>query len=230
MSNRYKSIKAWAEDDRPREKFLLKGRQALSNAELLAILIGSGSQDESAVGLAQRMLATAGNDLNKLARCALEELCQFKGIGLAKGITLMAALELGRRKSASEVSKRSVINCSRDAFEIMLPELSDLNHEECWFLLLNQRNQILSKEQLSKGGLSQTTVDVRLILKKALAQSANGLILCHNHPSGSLKPSRQDRDITRKVREAAKLMDIGLLDHLILCQGEYFSFADNGML
>lgn len=230
LREKYKPIKEWAEDDRPREKFFLKGKKALSTAELLAILLGSGSPYESAVKLGRRMLDTVENDLNKLARYSLEDLCQFKGIGQAKAITILAALELGRRKKASEINKKSIVISSRDVFEMMAPELSDLDHEEFWFLLLNRSNRVLSKEQLSKGGLSQTTVDVRIILKKALAHAASGIILCHNHPSDSLKPSQSDQAITQKIKEAAQLLDIALLDHVIFSQKNYFSFSDNGTL
>ena len=192
--------------------------------------MGSGSRGESALRLAQRVLAEAGDSLDKLAHYTLEDLCQFKGIGLAKAITLLAALELGRRKRATGARKETVITSSRQVFELMTPALSDLSHEEFWFLLLSQRNGVLSREQLSRGGLSQTTVDVRLLLRKALARAASGIILCHNHPSGSLKPSPLDVNLTQKVKEAAKLMDIAVLDHVIFCQKTYFSFADNGML
>lgn len=192
--------------------------------------MGSGSRGESALRLAQRVLAEAGDSLDKLAHYTLEGLCQFKGIGLAKAITLLAALELGRRKRATGARKETVITSSRQVFELMTPALSDLSHEEFWFLLLSQRNGVLSREQLSRGGLSQTTVDVRLLLRKVLARAASGIILCYNHPSGSLEPSPLDVNLTQKVKEAAKLMDIAVLDHVIFCQKTYFSFADNGML
>jgi DNA repair protein RadC len=223
-------IKSWSLDDRPREKLIEKGNKSLSDAELIAILLGSGSKNESAVDLAKRLLQFANNNLNQLARLSLHELQNFKGIGEAKSVSIAAALELGRRRrleSALEVKK---ISSSKNVNELMQPLLGDLNHEEFWVVFLNNSNKVLTKTQLSKGGFTGTLVDIRLLFKKALEVSATGLILCHNHPSGKLKPSQSDINLTQKIIEAGKVMDIKVLDHLIITEKLYFSFADEGLI
>lgn len=223
-------ITSWSLDDRPREKLLEKGNATLSDAELIAILIGSGSREESAVALAKRILQASENNLNRLAKLSILELQKFKGIGEAKAVSIVAALEIGRRRRLETALAKPKITTSKDAFEIMQPLLADLNHEEFWVIFLNNSNVILSKQQMSKGGFTGTLVDVRLILKKALEVSATGLILCHNHPSGKHNPSQSDRNLTHKIKEAGKLMDIQVLDHVIVTEKLYFSFADEGEL
>lgn len=223
-------ITSWSLDDRPREKLLEKGNATLSDAELIAILIGSGSREESAVALAKRILQASENNLNRLAKLSILELQKFKGIGEAKAVSIVAALEIGRRRRLETALEKPKITTSKDAFEIMQPLLADLNHEEFWVIFLNNSNVILSKQQMSKGGFTGTLVDVRLILKKALEVSATGLILCHNHPSGKHNPSQSDRNLTHKIKEAGKLMDIQVLDHVIVTEKLYFSFADEGEL
>ena len=225
------SIKQWAEEDRPREKLLLKGVSALSDSELLAILIGSGNDEESAVELGKRILMKAGNDLNKLGRMGVSDLVgQFKGIGPAKAITLIAALELGRRRKSTEAADRKKITSSRDGYEHFFPILADLNHEETWALLTDRSNKVLTTLQVSRGGISGTVVDIRLILREALNYYASGIILAHNHPSGNCSPSPQDTQITKKLKEAAQWMDMTLLDHIIVCGESYFSYADEGII
>ncbi len=223
-------ITHWADDDKPREKLLSKGRVALSDAELIAILIGSGNKEESAVELSKRILAQADNNLNELGKISVQQLMQFKGIGQAKAVTIAAALEMGRRRRDQEILKITKVNSSRSAYELLAPLIGDLQHEEFWIVYLNNSNKVLHKEQLSKGGITGTLVDVRLVLKQALEYGAVGLILSHNHPSGTLKPSNSDRQITEKLKAASKALDIKVLDHLILTQRAYFSFADEGIL
>jgi DNA repair protein RadC len=224
------SIKDWAVEDRPREKMLVKGIRALSNAELVAILIGSGNVDESAVELSRRMLNSVNNNLNELGRKTVEDLKKFKGIGEAKAINIMAALELGRRRKESDPEEKPQITQSRDAFDIFQPLLGDLPHEEFWILLLNRSHRVIDKFMVSRGGLTGTVIDVRIILKTALEKLASAMILCHNHPSGSLVPSEADEQITRKIRDAGKMLDIPALDHLIIANDRYFSFADEGKI
>ncbi len=224
------SIKNWSLDDRPREKLLQKGKEALTDAELIAILIGSGSRNESAVSLSQRILASADHELNKLGRLSIAQLMEFKGVGEAKAITIVAAMELGRRRRASEVEEPSKITGSHTVYEVLRPILGELPHEEFWILYLNNSNVVLHKHQLSKGGMTGTLVDVRLVLKKALETGAVSIILAHNHPSGTLKPSQADKDITDKLKKAAAALDIKVLDHLIVTENRYFSFADEGLL
>lgn len=224
------SIKNWNEDDRPREKLLLKGRIALSDAELIAILIGSGSRNESAVSLSQRILASANNNLNELGRLTIPELMEFKGIGEAKAITITAAMELGRRRRAEEALERKKITSSGSVFEFMQPIIGELPHEEFWILYLNNSNKIIKSVQLSKGGITGTVVDVRLAFKEALQLGAVGIILVHNHPSGTLKPSQADIQLTKKLKTAGESLDIKVLDHLIITEKAYFSFADENML
>ncbi|KRB57218.1 DNA repair protein RadC [Flavobacterium sp. Root186] len=221
-------IKNWSEDDKPREKLMLKGKDALSDAELMAILIGSGSRNESAVALSKRILAGAGN-LNSLGKMSISQLMQFKGIGEAKAITIIAALELGRRRRAEDTVELSKIISSKNAFEIMQPIIGELSHEEFWVLFLNNSNKVISKSQLSKGGIAGTIVDIRLVFKLALENGATGLILCHNHPSGNLKPSDADKQITKKIKTAGEILDVKILDHLIITETKYYSFVDEGI-
>ncbi|CAM1352533.1 RadC family protein [Tenacibaculum insulae] len=224
------SIKSWALDDRPREKLMLKGKSALSDAELVAILIGSGSREESAVSLSKKILISVNNDLNALAKLSIEELMRFKGIGEAKAISIITALELGKRKQFEEGDTIIKIKSSLDAATIFTPFLEDLEHEEFWVLYLNNSNKVLANHQLSKGGFTATLVDIRLLYKKALKLSAVGIIVAHNHPSGKLAPSKSDIQLTNKIKEAGITLDIKLLDHLIITEKTYFSFADEGIL
>ncbi|RXR17847.1 JAB domain-containing protein [Flavobacterium amnicola] len=226
----YTPIHQWAEDDRPREKFLLKGKSTLSDSELLAILIGSGSRNESAVQLCQRILASANNNLNTLGKLSAQQLMQFKGIGEAKAITIAAALELGRRRRGEEVPELARITSSKSVFEIMQPILGELPHEEFWVLYLNNSNKVMYKSQISKGGITGTVVDTRLVFKTALEHHATSVVLTHNHPSGKLLASDADKQITRKLQEAGKHLDILVLDHIIVTEINYFSFADEGIL
>lgn len=228
MEQSYFPITDWAEDDRPREKLMLKGKSALSDAELIAILIGSGSRNESAVDLSKRILVSAGG-INSLAKLSVSQLMKFKGIGEAKAITIIAALELGRRRKAEDAPELKKITSSKAVFEIMQPEIGELPHEEFWVLFLNNSNAVISKSQLSKGGITGTSVDIRLIFKLALENSATGLILCHNHPSGNLKPSDADKKITRKICDAGDNLDVKVLDHLIITESKYYSFVDEGI-
>lgn len=222
-------ITNWSEDDRPREKLILKGKNALSDAELIAILIGSGSRNESAVALSKRILASV-DTLNSLGKMSLGQLTNFKGIGEAKAITIIAALELGRRRRAEDAVELTKITSSKIVFEIMQPIIGELPHEEFWVLFLNNSNKVILKSQLSKGGISGTIVDVRLVFKLALENGATGLILCHNHPSGGLIPSDADKQITKKIKQAGDNLDVKVLDHLIITETKYYSFADEGIL
>ncbi|GAB4158092.1 MAG: DNA repair protein RadC [Winogradskyella sp.] len=224
------SIKNWSQDDQPREKLRDKGKAVLSDAELVAILIGSGSRAESAVDLCKRILASVDHNLNTLGKLSIKQLMEFKGIGEAKAITIVAAMELGRRRRLEDAVTLDKINSSRSVFDVMQPILGELPHEEFWILYLNNSNKVIQKNQLSKGGITGTLVDVRLVLKSALEVGATSLILCHNHPSGTLKPSQADKDITLKLKTAAQSLDIKVLDHLIITEKTYFSFADEGIL
>jgi len=230
MDNNSISIKNWSEDDRPREKLILKGKSVLSDAELIAILIGSGSKNESAVELSKKILASVGNNLNELGKLTLSQLCNFKGIGEAKAVTIIAAMELARRRRSEEVIELTKITSSKIIFEIMQPIIGELPHEEFWVLYLNNANKVIAKNQLSKGGMTGTVVDVRIIFKSALESGAVGILLCHNHPSGNLKPSEADIEITKKAKTAGKSLDINVLDHIIITQNGYYSFADEGIL
>lgn len=229
-SNSSFSIKAWSEEDRPREKLLQKGKVILSDAELIAILIGSGNRNESAVALSKRILASIDNNLSALGKLSIQELISFKGIGEAKAITIIAALELGRRRRLEDAIEQFKIESSKSVFELMQPVLGELFHEEFWVVFLNNSNKVIGKQQLSKGGITGTLVDVRLLVKQAIQVGATAIILAHNHPSGTLKPSHADKEITQKVKLAAQLLDIKLLDHLIITENEYFSFADENLL
>ncbi len=224
------SIKSWALDDRPREKLMLKGKTALSDAELVAILINSGNREESAVALSKRILLLVNNDLNELTKLSIEELMTFKGIGEAKAISIVTALELGKRRQFEERHLISKIKSSLDVSIIMKPLIGDLQHEEFWVLYLNNSNKVLATHQISKGGFTATLVDIRLLYKKALKLSAIGIIVCHNHPSGKLEASTSDIMLTKKIKEAGVTLDIKLLDHLIITEKAYFSFADEGIL
>lgn len=225
------SIKEWAEEDRPREKMLLKGVASLSDAELLAILIGSGSKNETAVQLSQRILSSVDNNLNALGKLSVKELIGgFKGIGEARAITIISALELGKRRNISEPLQRTAIRSSRDVYLLFHPILCDLPYEELWIALTNRSNKVIEKVKISQGGTGETTADLRLILKAAIHALATGIVLCHNHPSGNIRPSRQDDALTLNLQRSAKLIDINLLDHIVLTDGSYYSYADEGQL
>ena len=223
------SIKNWAEDDKPREKLMLKGKAALSDAELVAILIGSGSRNDSAVSLSKRILVSVDNNLNALGKLSLKQLMEFKGIGEVKAITIAAALELGRRRRAEETLELKKITSSKAVFEIMQPIIGELPHEEFLVLYLNNSNKVIYKSQLSKGGITGTVVDVRLIFKTALENNATSIILTHNHPSGKLQASDADIAITKKLKLAGEQLDIKVLDHIIITENGYYSFQDEGI-
>ncbi|MBB1149975.1 JAB domain-containing protein [Myroides sp. NP-2] len=246
MSAIRKPISSWAEDDRPREKLLLKGKNSLSDAELLAILIGSGNKNESAIDLSRRILANFDTSLSELAKQSVSNLQQFKGIGQAKAIAIVAALELGQRRRRADAVNQNKISCSQDVFELMQPKLGELTHEEFWVIFLNNANRVravvANKENpfishqcidtvnISKGGVTGTIVDLRILFKLAIEKQATAVILVHNHPSGKLKPSEADFQITKKIKEAGKIMDISILDHFIITEYDYYSFADHGTL
>jgi DNA repair protein RadC len=224
------SIKDWALEDRPREKLLAKGISSLTDTELIAILIGSGSKSESAVELAKKILKGVKNNLNELGKLTVEDLKTLKGIGEAKAITIIAALELGRRRKLAVIIEKKKITGSKDVFELFQPALADLPYEEFWILLLNRSNKIIDKFKISQGGISGTVIDVRMILKNAIEKLASAIILCHNHPSGNLQPSDADIKITTKLKDAARIMDMQVLDHLIITDSSFYSFADEGIL
>lgn len=224
------NIREWSPEDRPREKLLLKGTSALSEAELVAILIGSGTTKTSAVELAKKVLLLSNNNLNELARLGVKDLMKIKGIGEAKAITIVAALELGRRRKAQDIDEKPKISSSKDAFDLIQGDLMDLPHEEFWVLLLNRMHQVVKKKRISEGGVSGTVADPKIIYKLALEDLASGVIVAHNHPSGNLKPSQSDIDLTRKLREAGRFLEVQLLDHLIIANRNYFSFADEGLI
>jgi len=225
----YTPINQWAEDDRPREKFLLKGKSSLSDSELLAILIGSGSRNESAVQLCQRILFSVDNNLNLLGKLSIQKLTEFKGIGEAKAITIAAALELGRRRRSEDVEELKKITSSKAVFEIMQPIIGELPHEEFWILYLNNSNKVIHKAQLSKGGITGTVVDSRIVFKTAFEQNATSIILTHNHPSGKLQASEADKEITQKLKLAGQQLDIVIIDHIIITEKGYYSFQDEGI-
>jgi DNA repair protein RadC len=224
------NLKSLAQDDRPREKLVALGRQSLSDAELLAIIIGSGNKTETAVQLAQRMLHQNKNNINEVAKLSLNDLKKFKGIGIVKAINIAASFELGRRKSDLDSLERIKITSSKTAYQLFQKRLSDLPHEEFWLLILNRSNQVIKEEFISKGGITGTIVDVRLICKSAIENNASGIIIAHNHPSGQIIPSKQDKEITIKLKSALILFDVSLLDHLIIGDLNYFSFADENLL
>lgn len=223
-------ILSWAEEDRPREKLLMKGKSALSDAELIGILIGSGTVSMSAVDLAKVILNDVNNNLNDLAKLSVKDLQKFKGIGEAKAISIMSALELGRRRKESEMPKKLRITSSKDVYDIMAANLLDLPHEEFWVLLLNRANAVIKKVQISAGGVAGTVADPKIIFKTALENLSSSIILVHNHPSGNLMPSQADKELTKKMKEAGKLLDIPVLDHLIFADRTFYSFADEGIL
>jgi DNA repair protein RadC len=226
----YLKITDWAVEDRPREKLIRKGISTLSDAELLAILISSGTKKKSAVDLGRELLGIVNNNLNSLGKLTVSDLLKIRGIGPARAVTISAALELGRRRSLAEIPDADHIKCSKDVSDIFQPLLSDLPHEEFWVLFLNRSNKIIDRMKLSQGGISGTVTDVRIVMKKAVESLASGIIVCHNHPSGNLNPSESDTRITQKIKDAGNLMDIQLLDHLIISGKDYYSFADNGLL
>lgn len=230
VAKEYLNIKSWAEEDRPREKLLLKSKSALSDAELIGILIGSGTASMSAVDVAKSILSHSGNDLNHLAKLSVKELMKFKGIGEAKAISIVSAMELGRRRKETQSLKKPKITCSEDAYLAIKPELLDVNHEEFWTLLLNRSNTVIKKQLISSGGVAGTVADPKIIFKSALEELACSIILVHNHPSGNLKPSQADINLTKKLKEAGHLLEIPVLDHLIFTDNGYFSFADENML
>lgn len=223
-------ITDWAVEDRPREKLHRKGASALSDAELIGILIGSGTRQRSAVDLGRELLALAGNNLNSLGKLGIADILKIRGIGPARAITIAAALELGRRRKMAEAVQSTQIRSSRDVFDLVGPILSDLPHEEFWILFLNRSNKVINRMKLSQGGINGTVTDIRIIMKKAVEYLASGIIVCHNHPSGNLSPSEADTKITMKIKEAGSLMDIQLLDHVIISGEDYYSFADNGIV
>jgi len=230
MNSYHLSIKNWAVEDRPREKMLKKGLSSLSDAELLAILLVNGGKSVSALDLAKAILAQAENNLNVLAKKDIADLQKVSGIGPAKAVTILAAIELGRRRSQQPVMQQISIKGSKDVAEYFQAKLADLQHEEFWVLLLNRANRIIHSYRLSQGGISGTVIDVRLLMKEAMNQLASSIIVCHNHPSGSLQPSSQDISLTKKIAEASKMIDIPLIDHLIVSNSGYYSFADEGMI
>lgn len=224
------SIKFLAEDDRPREKFLQKGINSLSDSELLAIIMRNGNKDESALELSQKILTSVHNNWHQLSLLSIQDLMKFKGVGKVKAISIATALEIGRRRARQEISNIKVISGSKDAYSIFKNQMSDLRTEEFWAIFVNQRNKIIHTAKLTEGGISQSIVDVRVLFKTALDHFSTGIIVAHNHPSGNLKPSREDIDITQKIKEAGKMLGIQLLDHLIITQNSYFSFSDDGIL
>ena len=224
------SIKDWAHDDRPREKLVIKGKGALSDAELVAILIASGNRDESAVELSKRILQSLGNNLNRLAKLSVNDLIKFKGIGEAKAISIIASLELGRRRRTADVLEKAKIGGSKDAFQILQLKLEDLPHEEFWVMLLNRANKVIDTKLVGRGGVSSTIVDSKVLFSFALESLASGIILAHNHPSGNLKPSNSDIRLTKKIVDAGKIMEVPILDHIIVGDNDYFSFADEGLI
>lgn len=224
------TIRKWAEEDRPREKLLLKGKNALSDAELVAILLGSGNRLDSAVDLAKKILKKVNDNLVELSRLSAKDLMEFPGVGEAKAIIILAAIELGKRRHASEALVREKVACSRDAYEIFQGVLGDQPYESFWIILLNKANKVIRKCSISEGGVSGTVVDPRKIFKIALDHHASSVILGHNHPSGNMQPSEADRKITKKIKEAGLVLDVAVLDHIIIGEGNYYSFADEGTL
>lgn len=223
-------IKSWAEEDRPREKLQLKGQHTLSDAELIAIIIGSGNVEQSAVELSRVILASVQHNLFELGRKPIEYFLQFKGIGEAKAISIITALELGKRRALAEIKPQDKIMGSKLVFDIMSPLLSDLPHEEFWLICLNRNNRFIAKHKISSGGITGTIADTKMIFNVALKELACGIILCHNHPSGNLQPSEQDKQLTKKIVEAAKLLEIDVLDHIIIAHQQYYSFTDMGIM
>lgn len=230
MADKKAAITAWAEEDRPREKMLLKGKAALSDAELIAIIIGSGTVNEDAIALAQRILDSVNANLSELGRRSIKDLMKFKGIGEAKAISITAAVELGRRRQFSDVMQKDTVTSSRDVFDMMLPQLIDLPYEEFWILQLNRANHVIGRARISAGGVSGTVVDSKMVFKPAIEVLATSIILVHNHPSGNLKPSQADIELTRKLKEAGKHLDIAVVDHIIVAYSGFYSFADENIM
>jgi len=230
--NKYNSqaLTSWAVEDRPREKVMANGIQYLSNAELIAILLGSGTRHMTAVELARQILKEAGNSLQELGRKGIGELVRIKGVGPAKATSILAALELGRRRAGMQYSEKIPVKSSETVYRLFHPLMGDLEHEEFWLLMLNRANRILGRFKVSQGGLSGTVIDTRIILKKALDNLASSIIVCHNHPSGNKQPSDADLKITEKLKKAAEMLEIKLLDHVIIADKSYFSFADEGLI
>ena len=226
----YLKIKDWSPNDRPREKLMQRGRSALTDAELIAIILGSGTATTNVVDMARQILAKADHNLHELARLSVKDLMKIKGIGTARAVTIVAAMELGRRRGDKELDEKPRITCSKDVFELLRPALLDVPHEEFWVLLLNRANRVIKSLQISQGGVSGTVADPRIIFKSALEELASGIILAHNHPSGNLIASQADRELTRKLKEGARLLDVQVLDHVILAGQKYYSFADEGLL
>lgn len=224
------SIKFLAEDDRPREKFLQKGKSSLSDSELLAIIISSGNKEDSVIELSRKILSSVNNNWHQLSLLTLKDLMKFKGIGEAKAISIISALEIGKRRVMQEIPEKSIIGNSNDAYLLLKNHLSDLRTEEFWAIFLNNSNKVIHISQLTQGGISQSIVDVRVLFKTALDHFSTGIIIAHNHPSGSLKPSREDITVTHKIKEAGNTLSIQLLDHIIITQNTYFSFSDEGLL
>jgi DNA repair protein RadC len=223
-------IKSWAEADRPREKLKIKGKQQLSEAELMAILLGSGSREESALALSKRMLSSFNNDLTAVGKAELHDLKKFKGIGEVKAIKIIAALELGRRRQLTSIIEKPQVCSSKEAFDALAPLMIDLPHEEFWIIMLNRANRVIGREKISSGGVAGTVVDAKVVFRKAIQRLACALILAHNHPSGNLRPSQSDIDLTKKLIRAGQALDISVLDHLIITHKGFFSFADEGVI
>ena len=224
------NINQWAEEDRPREKMMAHGAEVLSDAELLAILIGSGSPDETAVELMRRVLTACSNNLNELGKLSIEQLCSFKGIGPAKAVTVMAACELGRRRKLAEIEERFVVRSSRDIYNYFHPKMADLPIEEIWVMLLNNACKVMDTRRIAIGGISEVVADVRLVLREAIMARATAVVLCHNHPSGSIHPSRHDDSLTDRLRQACEVMNIRFIDHVIVTDARYYSYVDEGRL
>lgn len=224
------SINQWAAEDRPREKMMAHGASALSNAELLAILIGSGNAEDSAVELMRKVLDGYKNNLGELGKATIDELCRYKGVGPAKAVTILAASELGKRRAEETPLERKQIQSSRDIYELFHPLMCDLPVEECWVMLLNQSSKVIDRIRISRGGIAATAVDVRCVLREALLRRAVSMVLCHNHPSGNVTPSRDDDRLTESLRRAAETMNIRLIDHLVITDGDYYSYCDAGKL
>ncbi|MBS1548932.1 MAG: DNA repair protein RadC [Bacteroidetes bacterium] len=224
------SIKFLAEDDRPREKFLLKGKNSLSDSELLAIIMGSGNREETAVELARKILDSVHNNWHQLSLLSISDLMKFKGVGEAKAIAIATALEIGRRRASQEIPEKIQMKSADDVFKVLHPLMGDLRTEEFWVIYVNHHNKIIGKEKISQGGISGTVVDVRLIFKRALEHLATGIFIAHNHPSGNLKPSAEDLKITKQIAEAGRIMNVTLIDHLIITQESYLSFANENLL
>ncbi|HOD26625.1 MAG: DNA repair protein RadC [Bacteroidales bacterium] len=225
------SIRDWSEEDRPREKMIKKGVGSLSDSELLAIILGSGSTKESAVELAKRMLNSVDNNLSLLSKMSVHELrSAFHGVGQAKAVSILATFELGKRRQLADIPDKVQLNSSKKIYELMYPLMADLKHEECWAIYMNSSNRLIDMKKISSGGITETTVDPRIILKHAIQHMATALVLCHNHPSGNIQPSDADNRLTKRLNEASKMMSICMLDHLVICDGKYFSYADQGLL